>query len=88
MVLIVINVYNYITVVMRVTRTADPWHCEREFVQLAAGTKKPPKSSGEVTGHGDYPANYSCYYCGRLNFVPGGIYAFYYWFCYRLNLAP
>ncbi len=36
MVLIVINVYNYITVVMRVTRTADPWHCEREFVQLAA----------------------------------------------------
>lgn len=59
-----------------------------ESVQLAAGSKKPAASGGEVTGHGDYPANYSCYYCGRLNFVPGGIYAFYCWFCYRLNLAP
>jgi hypothetical protein len=59
-----------------------------ESVQLAAGSKKEIKAQGEVAGHGDYSANYSCYFCGRLNFVPGGIYAFYCWFCGRLNLAP
>ena len=58
-----------------------------QSVQLAAGLKKAPAATGDVAGHGDYPAYYSCWYCGHWNYVPGGIYAFYCWNCYRFNVA-
>jgi hypothetical protein len=56
-------------------------------VQVAAGQKKePPK--GDVAGHGYYAAYYICWRCGRVNYVPGGIYAFYCWYDLAYNLAP
>jgi hypothetical protein len=57
-------------------------------VQVASGQKKAPPSKGDVEGHGYYPANYICWACHRINFVPGGVYAFYCWHCWRYNLAP
>jgi hypothetical protein len=55
---------------------------------VASGQKKAPPSKGDVEGHGYYPANYICWACHRINFVPGGVYAFYCWHCWRYNLAP
>jgi hypothetical protein len=57
-------------------------------VQVAAGQKKESPSKGDVAGHGAWPANYICWRCHRINYVPGGIYAFYCWHCWVYNLAP
>jgi hypothetical protein len=58
-----------------------------EGVTVAQGMEKePPKS--EVSGHGAWPANYICWNDGALNYVPGGVYAFYCWRCWAYNLAP
>lgn len=57
-------------------------------VQVAAGQRKGPASQDDVAGHGAWPGNYICWYCHHVNFVPGGIYAFYCWYCWRYNLAP
>lgn len=59
-----------------------------EKVLVAAGLKKAPAEAGEVSGHGAWPANYICWGCGAINFVPGGIYGFYCWRCGRFNTAP
>lgn len=58
-----------------------------EGVTVAQGMEKAPKQ-GEVSGHGPFPANYICWSCGAINFVPGGAYAFYCWRCWVYNLAP
>lgn len=57
-------------------------------VLVAAGLKKDPAANAEVSGHGAYPANYMCWRCGAINFVPGGIYGFYCWSCGAFNTAP
>ena len=58
-----------------------------ESVSVAQGLEKEPPS-GEVSGHGSWPANYICWHDGAINFVPGGVYSFYCWRCWAYNLAP
>jgi hypothetical protein len=58
-----------------------------EGVTVAQGLEKEPSKS-EVSGHGYYPNNYMCWNDHAINFVPGGIFAFYCWRCWAYNVAP